>query len=152
MIDLSRMLDTESPAAYRTYNRITWMSPKIMDRFNAAMLLIFEHAGTHVDAPNHLVSVGKPTIEDTSLRQWMGDCCVLHMREMDPGGLVSKNDIIQWQEEHGEINEEYVVLFDFKWPSGWCCNRYDVKYNQNPGISEEAAKYLVSKGVKLIRV
>lgn len=127
------------------------MSPNVMDRFNAAMLLIFEHAGTHVDAPHHLVSVGKPTIDDTVLSQWMGDCCVIRMNGMDPGGLVEVADIKQWEKEHCELAQGDMVIFDFGWPNGWSTKYFNSgKFKQNPGLSEEAAKYLVSKGVKLI--
>jgi len=48
LIDLSHFLDDERPGAHRMYERITWMTPAMNDRFNAGMLFVHEHAGTHV--------------------------------------------------------------------------------------------------------
>jgi kynurenine formamidase len=151
IVDLSHTLDDKAPAAYRMYNRITWMSPTVRDRFNAAMLLIFEHAGTHVDAPNHLVSIGEPTIEETPLSQWMGDCCVISMKGIEQGGLVKASNIERWEQEHGVISKGEFVLFNFGWPNGWTAKpQGGSEYRLNPGLSEEAAKYLVSRGVGLV--
>jgi kynurenine formamidase len=153
LVDLSHMLDDEVPAAYRMYNRITWMTASICDRFNAAMLLVFEHAGTHVDAPTHLASVSGPTIEETPLEQWMGDCCVIRIRGVEHDGLVKVSDIQLWERENGQIGEGDFVLFDFGWPSGWtpAANSEGMYgYKRNPGLSEEAAKYLVSKSIGLV--
>ncbi len=151
IIDLSHTLDDEAPAAFRMYNRITWMSPTVRDRFNAAMLLIFEHAGTHVDAPNHLASIGEPTIDKTPLDQWMGDCCVINIRGIEQGSFVKASIIESWEQEHGEIGKGEFVLFNFGWPNGWAAkSQSGCEYKLNPGLSEEAATYLVSKGVKLV--
>lgn len=153
LVDLSLMLDDGVPAAYRMYSRITWMTAAVGDQFNAAMLLLFEHAGTHVDAPNHLASVGRPTIEETPLKQWMGDCSVIRMRGREPESLVTVPDIQLWEKEHGDIAKGDFILFDFGWPSGWisAANTEEVyEYRRNPGLSEEAAKYLVSKRVGLV--
>jgi len=41
------------------------------------MILVFEHAGTHVDAPIHLGGIDGPTIDEIPLVSWMGEAYVL---------------------------------------------------------------------------
>jgi kynurenine formamidase len=152
LIDLSHIIDEERPGAHRRYERITWMTPSMSDRFNAGMIFIFEHAGTHVDAPIHLAGVEGPTIEKILLQRWCGECCVIDVKGKERNGLVEVEEITAWENSHRKIEKDDCVLFDFDWPSPWDSsdegNRID--YSGNPGISEKAAEYLVLKRVKLV--
>lgn len=152
LIDLSHVLDDERPGAHRRYERITWMTPSMNDRFNAGMIFVFEHAGTHVDAPIHLAGVEGPTIEKIPLDRWCGECCVIDVKGKERNGLVEVEEISAWEDANRQIEKDDCVLFDFGWPSPW--DRPDegntLDYSGNPGISEKAAEYLVSKNVKLV--
>ena len=152
LIDLSHVLDDERPGAHRMYERITWMTPAMNDRFNAGMLFVHEHAGTHVDAPIHVAGVEGPTIDEIPLDRWCGECCVIDVKGKERNGLVMVEEISAWEESHRHIEKDDCVLFDYGWPSKWDSpdegNRLD--YSGYPGISEEAAEYLVSKRVKLV--
>ena len=152
IVDLSHALDDSKPGAHTRYSRITWMTPVMRDGFNAAMIFIFEHAGTHVDAPIHLAGVEGSTIEKIPLEKWVGDCIVLDMRGKEANGLVSVEEVKAWEAKNGDIAEGDLVLFDFGWPSGWHEPDPDDKfsYREDPGISEEVARYLVAKKVKLV--
>lgn len=152
LIDLSHVIDEERPGAHRRYERITWMTPSMSDRFNAGMILIFEHAGTHVDAPIHLAGVEGPTIEKILLQRWCGECCVIDVKGKERNGLVEIEDISTWEISHRQIEKDDCVLFDFGWPSPWDITDEGISldYSGNPGISEKTAEYLVSKRVKLV--
>jgi len=152
LVDLSQALDDTKPGAHKRYSRITWMTPAMNDGFNAAMLFVFEHAGTHVDAPIHLAGVEGPTIEKIPLDKWAGDCLVLNVRGKKANGLVLVEEIKEWEAEHGDIEEGALVLFNFGWPSSW--NDPDPKdkfsYKRDPGLSKKTAQYLVDRKVKLV--
>ena len=64
IIDLSHTLEEGMPRPQVPYGHIPWKSHKRGDQFNTFMFLIFEHAGTHVDAPIHLGGVIGPTIDE----------------------------------------------------------------------------------------
>jgi kynurenine formamidase len=152
LVDLSHALDDSKLGAHTRYSRITWMTPTMRDGFNAAMIFVFEHAGTHVDAPIHLAGVEGPTVDNIPLEKWVGDCCVLDVRGKEANGLVSVEEVKAWEAEHGTIEEGALVLFDFGWPSGW--HEPDPKdkfsYWRDPGLSVETARYLVERKVKLV--
>jgi kynurenine formamidase len=152
LVDLSHALDDSKPGANKRFIRITWMTPDMRDGFNAAMIFVFEHAGTHVDAPIHLAGVEGSTVEKIPLEKWVGDCLVLDVRGKEANGLVSLDEVKAWEAVHGEINEDDLVLFDFGWPSGWHEPDPEDKfsYRGDPGLSVEAARYLVEKKVKLV--
>jgi kynurenine formamidase len=50
------------------------------DAFNTNMVLVFEHAGTHVDAPLHLGGVEGPGLDGVPAAAWMGELLVLGFR------------------------------------------------------------------------
>lgn len=153
LVYLSHVLDDGMPGAQTRYSRITWMTPAMGDGFNAAMLFVFEHAGTHVDAPIHLRGVEGPTIEKIPLEKWVRDCCVLNVKEKSPNEIVSVDEIKAREAIHGPIAEGDIILFDFGWPSSWkepSGEEDKFSYRGNPGLSEEVAVYLTGKKVKLI--
>jgi kynurenine formamidase len=152
LVDLSHILDDKKLGAHRRYNRITWMTPSMNDRFNAGMIFIFEHAGTHVDAPIHLAGVIGPTIEKIPLQRWFGECCVIDVRGKKHEGLVEVKEISEWEKLHRKIEKDDCVLFNFGWQSAWENKDEENKVNNfgDPGISEKAAEYLVKKRVKMV--
>ncbi|MCD8388749.1 MAG: cyclase family protein, partial [Oscillospiraceae bacterium] len=112
------------------------------------------HAGTHVDAPYHYFpsSGGKParTIDACPLEWFFGRGVVLDMTCKKSGETVSAEDVQQrlnalnYQLRYGDI----------------VCIRYDTDktfgtsdyWNEHPGLSAEAVRYILDTGVKVIGV
>lgn len=153
IVDLSHTFEDWMPRPQVPYGHIPWKSYEKGDSFNTFMFLVFEHAGTHVDAPKHLGGVDGPSIDEVPIESWIGDCWVLDMSHKKEKEEVYVDEVKEWENINGPILEGGIVLFNFDWEKKWSTS-YGVE-NQpymsgNPGLSEETAIYLVEKGVKLV--
>ena len=66
---------------------------------------------------------------------------------------MTAEEIREWEGVHGEIGAGSVVLFDFGWADMWTAVHgveNQPYHGDNPGLSEEAAAYLVDKNVKIV--
>jgi arylformamidase len=153
LVDLSHTLEESMPRPQVPYGHIPWKDHEKGDSFNTFMILVFEHAGTHVDAPIHLGGVEGPTIDEIPLSRWMGDAYVLDMTHKKENEYVTIDEVEQWESKYGVIPEKRVVLFNFGWYKNWT-NNYGVEnqiyLKNNPGIDEDVAKYLASKKTKIV--
>ena len=153
VVELSHVLEEGMPRPQVPYGHIRWKSHARGDAFNTFMVLVFEHAGTHVDAPVHLGGVGGPGLDGIPAEAWMGELVVLGFRGKGEGKAVTVEEVREWEAVHGDIEEETIVLFDFGWAERWTTERgveNQPYHGDNPGLSEEAAAYLADKGVKLV--
>jgi kynurenine formamidase len=66
---------------------------------------------------------------------------------------VHAEEILDWESEHGKIDEGSIVLFYYGWERNWT-TKFGIEnqpyLKNNPGLSEAAAKLLVERGVKLV--
>ena len=153
VVELSHVLEEGMPRPQVPYGHIPWKSYERGDAFNTFMVLVFEHAGTHVDAPVHLGGVEGPGLDGIPAEAWMGELAVLGFRGKGEGETVTVEEIREWEAIHGEIGEGAVVLLDFGWAERWTTEHgvEDQPYHgDNPGLGEEAAAYLADRGVKLV--
>jgi kynurenine formamidase len=108
---------------------------------NISELRIATHAGTHVDAPWHFVPNGK-TIDQVPLEQLSGSAVIvpIHRRAAEP---IPAADLEAAPEpiRAGDI----VVL-----ATGWGAKFRTIEYEVHPYVSEEAARWLVERGVKML--
>ena len=153
IVDLSHTFEESMPRPQVPYGHIPWKDHEKGDSFNTFMILVFEHAGTHVDAPIHLGGVEAPSIDEIPLSRWMGEAYILDMKHKKEKEYVTVDDVRQWEMKYGNIPEESVVIFNFGWYKNWT-NKYGVEnqiyLRNNPGINEDVAKYLASKKVKIV--
>jgi kynurenine formamidase len=120
-------------------------------------LVVHEHNGTHVDAPAHFLKNARPaahvTIERVPLSQLLGRGARVDCRDLKAGEYVSKGRLEEWESSHGAIEAGDIILFDFGWSENWGLRPNAEHYLENwPGVSMEAAKYLLSKQVAAIGV
>jgi kynurenine formamidase len=116
-----------------------------------------EHNGTHVDAPAHFHSEAKPeahvTIDQLPVTNLIGRGVHLDCRTCREGQYVSKQQIIDWESQHGELAKLDIVLFEFGWSERWKLRPNDRPYVEDwPGISMETAQYLISRSVAAVGV
>ena len=153
IIDLTHTLEEEMPRPQVPYGHIPWKSHAKGDAFNTNMFLVFEHAGTHVDAPIHLGGVKGPSIDQIPPDQWMGPCMVLDMSHKAENEEVSAEEILAWENKHGKIETGSIALFYYGWEKNWT-TQHGVEnqpyLKNNPGLSEKAAELLAERGVKLV--
>ena len=153
VVDLSHTFEEGMPRPQVPYGHIPWKSYERGDTFNTYMFLVFEHAGTHVDAPIHLGGIQGPTIDRLPPESWMGPLCILDMIHKKERAFVSAQDIMDWERKNWRITEGDVVIVNYGWERRWTTS-YGVEHqpflHDNPGLSEEAAMLLVDRGVKLV--
>jgi kynurenine formamidase len=108
---------------------------------NVSELKIATHAGTHVDAPWHFVADGK-TIDEIPLDRLCGSAVVVPVHR-EAGQPIPAEDLENSPEA---ILEDDIVLL----ATGWGAKFESEEYNFHPYVSEEAARWLVAKRVKML--
>jgi kynurenine formamidase len=101
------------------------------------------HAGTHVDAPIHMVPNGK-SIEELPLEAFVGPGAVIAVRKRG-GEEVTARDL----EESGVSIAQGNILMLY---TGWDEKFESPDYNLHPYLSVDAAQWIVKKGVKLFGI
>lgn len=119
-----------------------------------------EHGGTHVDAPRHFSKRGW-TVDKIPIDAMHGKIVVINVAskaQVDRDYAISKVDIKRFEKQYRSINSQDIVLFYTGWGRYWGNKKNylgndkfgDTKDLHFPGISREAAQYLVNKKVKAI--
>jgi kynurenine formamidase len=95
------------------------------------------HTGTHVDAPCHFIP-GAPGVDEIPLQRLHGPAVVVRV-DVGAGGEVGVDDLARSGPAAGDI-----VILDTGW---WRGGGGD---GDHPCLSEDAARWLVERGVKLL--
>jgi kynurenine formamidase len=101
------------------------------------------HAGTHVDAPVHIIDSGK-SIEEIPLEDFVGPGAVIPVKKRG-GEEVTARDL----EDSGVPVSRGDILMLF---TGWDEKFESPDYNIHPYLSIDAAEWIVGKGVKLFGI
>lgn len=159
VIDLSQTLEEHMPnfPTHAKFFHNLWENYSLGGRSLSYQLVVHEHNGTHVDAPAHFLENAGPdahvTIERVPLSQMLGRGVRLDCRKIGAGEYALKEHLERWENGHGAIEAGDIVLFDFGWSAHWKPRPNAGAYLENwPGISMEAAEYLLSKKVAAIGV
>lgn len=111
---------------------------------NNLQIEFFNHIGTHIDAPRHIIQGGE-TIDELPLELFYGPGVVLDIPK-EPKGAVGPDDI---ESAQPKIERGDIVLIHTGWHAEW--NSPD--YSQNhPYLSEEGAALLITKGVRMVGI
>ena len=120
----------------------------------ARTFTLYEHYGTHMDAPAHFAE-GKETLDQIPVSHLLGPAVVI-----DASAEVAKNpdyqlpasSIESWEAKHGTIPAGAIVLLNTGWAKRWPDETRYRNTDANgtmhfPGYSVDAAKLLVRRGV-----
>jgi arylformamidase len=110
---------------------------------NVTRMNMSVHTGTHVDAPYHFLEGGK-SVESLPLRALTGRVYVLHLPEVD---LIT-SDVLERADIPPRTRR---LLFRTRNSEFWARNENDFQ-TDFVGISEDGARFLVKRGVKLVGV
>ncbi len=119
-----------------------------------------EHGGTHVDAPRHFSKHGW-TVDKIPVDAMHGKIVVINVASKAQANrdyAISTVDIKKFEKQYRTINSDDIVLFYTGWGKYWGNKKNylgndkfgDTKDLHFPGISKEAAQYLVNKKVKAV--
>jgi kynurenine formamidase len=127
------------------------------DGYTIYKLTIFEHTGTHIDAPLHFTEAGT-SVADLAPENLVCPLCVIDIKakaKEEPNAMVMKSDIEAWVSANGEIPKGACVAMN----SGWAAKLNDPSYRNLPdgsfafpGFSKEATDMLAEIGAAAIAV
>ena len=116
-------------------------------------LTMSEHTGTHMDAPLHFISEGPVHYgtDEIPLDRLAGRAATIEATDLGAGDLLSTGRVEAWEEERGPIEAGDRVLIRYGWDRRWATGPEGRRFLEDwPGLSREAAEYLVGKGVSLV--
>jgi kynurenine formamidase len=116
-----------------------------------------EHLGTHLDAPIHFAEQGW-TAAEIPLERLMAPGALIDISARAAtadDATLEPSDLDRWEQAHGPMSPGAIVIVRTGWSERWPdWNRYygsatpkDVATLHFPGVSAEAAKALVARGV-----
>jgi len=120
------------------------------DKYFARNISLPEHFGTHIDAPAHFAR-GTWTVDQIPPERLIAPLVVLDVAASvkdNPDYQISVEDIARWEQSHGEVPVNCVVIAYTGWESRWDSvkdyRNADAKGGMHfPGFSLDAAKFLV---------
>ncbi len=110
------------------------------DGFRETLLTLSSHTGTHMDAPAHLLRDGR-TLDQMPMSQFSGRATVLDVSEEGP--VITEAFL---RSNYEAIHCADFILFYTGWEDRWGTERF--LEDAFPVPDEEAARYLVSRGLK----
>ncbi|HZC48791.1 MAG TPA: cyclase family protein [Nitrososphaeraceae archaeon] len=112
--------------------------------YDSEVMFLSTHTGTHMDAPSHFIS-GAATIDKIEIDRFVCNNALLLKIEKKSNQTISLDDIIVGE----EIKEKDTIVFFTRWESQIEKDNY---ISENPGLSTDAAEYLVEKKVNAVAI
>lgn len=106
-----------------------------------SVLRIPSHAGTHIDAPAHVIQGGR-TIDQLDLDRFSGPAVVVTVRR-GPGEEITVADVV---DGGPEVRPGDMVFLD----TGWAEKFGTPDYYDHPSVSMELAEWLVERKVNIL--
>jgi len=120
------------------------------DGYFARLVHLFEHSGTHVDAPCHFVE-GHGTVDNLPLQSLISPAIMIDASADiagNPDGALELSTVMNWEKVNGRIPENSVILLRTGWEDFYSD---PVKYGLHPdglhfpGFGVEATEFLVNE-------
>ena len=147
-IDLSLLIEPKIPSfpGSPLPQMISWENIK-NDGYNLELLFMSSHTGTHIDAPNHFFEDGL-TIEKIPLKRLIQNAILIKLFKKR-NQSITLSDIKAFEEQYEQIPQNSTIVFFTNWQKN---SKKSYFFTENPGLNENAAKYLVSKNINLVGI
>lgn len=145
IVDLSYLLHdgmTSYPVHWSPPFEITQLGRHGIEGRESRKVTMGTHMGTHVDAPRHFIPGGK-TIEHILPDVFVGPATVVDFTYAKPLQAMQSED---FEKQLGKRKVERVIM-RFDWSDHWGLLKF---YTEQPFIADEAAQWLVERGVRLL--
>jgi len=136
---------TTFPRHWHPFVEITQLGRHGIENRETRKLVLGTHTGTHMDAPSHFIPNGT-TIEKIPLDVLVGPAAVVDLTPLGDNREIGIGDIEnRITKIDGRFPQRLILRYD------WCRNWGQMGYYQNHSyLSEDTAKWLVEKGLKLL--
>ncbi|MEM2760567.1 MAG: cyclase family protein [Nitrososphaerales archaeon] len=114
--------------------------------YESELIFMSSHTGTHMDAPYHFFQRGRK-IDEIPVETFVTDALLIRVRKKSKG-YITKKDIMNF-ERRARIDEGRAIIFSTGWEEH--ANKHDY-LTGNPGLSKDAAEYLVQKNVSIVGI
>ena len=153
VVDLTHTLDGKTPT-YEPSDSPAYQAKAVAtvekDGYFAREISLPEHFGTHLDAPAHFVG-GLWTVDQIPVERLVAPLVVMDVTagaKTNPDYQVSLADISKYEEAHGQIPMNAVVMAYTGWDSRWNSPKDYRNLDASgvmhfPGYSLDAARFLV---------
>jgi kynurenine formamidase len=128
------------PRPWHTRVKIAGMGRIKKHGRETAKIILGTHTGTHIDAPRHFIP-GGASIEKIPLEICVGEALLISFRGKRQ---ISAQDLRQKLKGTRGIKR---LIVRFGWSKNWGRPAY---YRNHPYFSEDACRFLVKRGVKLL--
>lgn len=158
MVDMSHVYDekTLNYPMWKKFDMTVIVNGSVegIDWLQGEEMTTATHMGTHMDAPSHFV-LGGLNIDEISLSSFIAPAAVINIEAKtveDTDALMEVEDLEYWERVTGQSLNGTIVLVNSGWGKKWHnrtaflgTTEEDAKKLHFPGISEEAAQWLVDK-------
>lgn len=114
--------------------------------YESELIFMSSHTGTHMDAPYHFFPKGKK-INEIAVETFVADALLFKLRKRAKE-YITKDDIVNF-EKKARIHKSDAIVFSTGWEDHANKNDY---LTSNPGLSKDAAEYLVDKKVSIVGI
>jgi kynurenine formamidase len=111
------------------------------------IMFLSTHTGTHMDAPFHFNPNGQ-TIDQVEVKRYICINAILIKIQKNANEMITSDDIAH--NKKYEIKEKDTVVFSTGWEKQ--IKQKDNYIRNNPGLSKDAAEYLVEKKVNAVGI
>lgn len=109
-----------------------------------------EHSGTHIDAPKHFIR-GGIGIDEVDVASVIGRGVKIEADFLEPCQAYTLEHLKKFEEENGPVKEGDIILLHFGWEEKYALGKEAEDFLKDwPGLSGEAAQYLMEKKVKAV--
>lgn len=111
--------------------------------FAEKLITMVSHTGTHMDAPAHIVT-GRRTLSEIDINDLCGKGCLIDLRNVK--GNITPEHLKPYETE---LRSAKIAVFWTGWDRFWGEEQYFADF---PVMNEDAARFLISTGVKGVAV
>lgn len=153
LVDLTHVLSPRIPLFPGAEPmRVTTLVTVRQNGYYGNRLDLWEHSGTHMDAPAHFVE-GAPTAELLPPERLIAPLAVIHIHEKaakDPDAQVTVDDLLAYERRYGRLPKGAFVAMHSGWEARWQDPKAFLNQDASgtlhfPGFSPEAAAFLVQE-------
>ncbi len=152
MVDLSYTMETDMPSwptQPKYESRVCESYESGGESFHCGISLS-EHTGTHIDAPRHFIRGACP-VDQLAPGAVMGRGVLIHGENAGPLGVLTLEQIREFEAMNGEIRAGDIVMIRFGWEERYAAGPGGAGYIKDwPGLSGEGAQYLADKQVAAV--